>query len=90
MHGTNTDAFRVYRECAATRRSALVHAPPCGSYGCWRRGAGRRVRIDQAGAQKIILTSRTMDKAQEIAAMSDIIEVVEWDVRNDALSGAGF
>ena len=90
MHGTNTDAFGFIENVHSmafgvdfTHRPAVV------------LGAGGAARavvygLIEAGAQKIILTNRTMDKAQEIAAMSDIIEVVEWDVRNDALSGAGF
>ena len=90
MHGTNTDAFgfieNVHNMAFGvdfTHRHAVVLDAG---------GAAQAVvyGLIEAGAQKIILTNRTMDKAHEIATMNDIIKVVEWDTRNDALRGAGF
>ncbi len=90
LHGTNTDAFgfieNVHRSAFGvdfTHRPAVV------------LGAGGAARavvygLIEAGAQKIILTNRTVDKARDIAKMDDIIEVADWGDRNVILEGAGF
>ena len=90
LHGTNTDAFGFIQNVHMgafgvdfTHRHAVV------------LGAGGAARavvhgLIEAGAQKIILTNRTMEKAHEIAAMNGMIEVAPWEKRNEILSGAGF
>lgn len=91
LYGTNTDAFgfieNVKREAFGVD---FAHRP------CVVLGAGGAARaiiygLIEAGAQKIILTNRTAQKAQEVAALNtEIVEVVPWESRSAVLEGAGF
>lgn len=91
LSGTNTDAFgfieNVKREAFGVD---FAHRP------CIVLGAGGAARaiihgLIEAGAEKIIVTNRTIEKAREIAAYNkDVIDVAPWERRNEILDGAGF
>lgn len=90
LYGTNTDAFGFIANIKQnapgfdfTRGSALV------------LGAGGAARavvygLLQENVPHIIITNRTRDKADMIAAMApEKISVIDWDMRADAVRDAG-
>lgn len=91
LHGTNTDAFGFIENVRQnTFGIDFAHRPVV------VLGAGGAARaivygLIEAGAEHIILTNRTMDKAEEIAATNpDIVRVAAWEERSAILDGAGF
>lgn len=91
LHGTNTDAFGFIENVRQnTFGIDFAHRPVV------VLGAGGAARaivhgLIEAGAQDIILTNRTIDKAEEIAAVDpDIVRVIPWEKRSAILEGAGF
>jgi shikimate dehydrogenase len=91
LHGTNTDAFGFIENVHQSAFGVDFLHRPCVVLGAG--GAARAVvhGLMQAGAQKIIVTNRTRENAQNIVAMNpEIISVADWDSRNDILLGAGF
>ncbi len=91
LHGTNTDAFGFIENVKRNTFGVDFAHRPVVVLGAG--GAARAIvyGLIEAGAQEIILTNRTLDKAEEIAAMnSSVIRVAPWDERSDILDGAGF
>ena len=91
LFGTNTDAFGFIENVKSQAFGVDFAHRPCIVLGAG--GAARAIihGLIEAGAQKIILTNRTMEKAQEVAALNKkIVEVVDWYKRSDILSHAGF
>ncbi|HEU4839521.1 MAG TPA: shikimate dehydrogenase, partial [Micavibrio sp.] len=91
LYGANTDAFGFIENVKQQAFGVDFAHRHCVVLGAG--GAARAIvyGLIEAGAQKIILSNRTEDKARDVAAMdTDIIEVVPWDKRSAALDGAGF
>jgi len=91
LHGTNTDAFGFIENVRQSVFGLDLTYAPCIVLGAG--GAARAVvyALIEAGAQDIIITNRTMDKAEDIATMNaDIIHVAAWEKRNEILKEAGF
>ena len=91
LYGTNTDAFGFIENVKSQAFGVDFAHRPCVVLGAG--GAARAIvyGLIEAGAQKIILTNRTEDKARDVAAMdARIVEVVPWEKRSAALQGAGF
>lgn len=89
LRGYNTDAFGFLENL---QRSVfgldILHRP---AIVLGAGGAARAIiyALREAGAQRIIVTNRTVDKARELTALGDQIEVASWETRSDILSGAG-
>jgi shikimate dehydrogenase len=91
LHGTNTDAFGFIEN---VRQQAFgvdfAHRPAV------VLGAGGAARaivhgLIEAGAVKIILLNRTIEKAHEVVAMNkEIVHVASWEERDNMLKDAGF
>lgn len=91
LHGTNTDAFGFIENVHQSAFGVDFMHRPCVVLGAG--GAARAVvyGLISAGAKKIILANRTRASAEEIAAMNPaIVEITDWEARNDVLLGAGF
>lgn len=91
LYGANTDAFGFIENVKSQAFGVDFAHRPCVVLGAG--GAARAIvyGLIESGAQKIILTNRTEDKARDIAAMKpDIIDVVPWGRRGDVLAEAGF
>jgi len=90
LHGTNTDAFGFIENVHQSAFGVdFVHKP------CVVLGAGGAARaivygLIEAGAKDIVITNRTREKADEVAAMSKIVRVADWSDRGKILDGAGF
>ena len=90
LHGTNTDAFGFIENVKQSAFGVDFAHRPAVVLGAG--GAARAVvyGLIEAGAKEIILTNRTIEKAQDVAAMnSAVIKVVPWEKRHEALEGAG-
>lgn len=91
LHGTNTDAFGFIENVRQNTFGVDFAHRPVVVLGAG--GAARAIvyGLIEAGAEDIILTNRTADKAEEIAAMNaDIVRVAPWEKRSEILEGAGF
>jgi shikimate dehydrogenase len=91
LFGTNTDAFGFIQNVKQEAFGVDFAHRPCVVLGAG--GAARAIihGLIGAGAQKIILTNRTIEKAQEVAAFNkDIVEVSAWEKRSSVLEDAGF
>lgn len=91
LFGTNTDAFGFIENVRQQAFGVDFAHRPCVVLGAG--GAARAIiyGLIEAGAQKIILTNRTMEKAQEVASLNkDIVEVADWNKRSAVLKNAGF
>jgi len=86
--GDNTDAYGFIanlEQHVSNISNYLNHAVIIGAGGAARAViAGLLVR----GVKRITLTNRTLNKAEKLAEMSSVIEVVEWEKRNEYLSDA--
>ena len=89
LYGTNTDAYGFIQN--------IKQAAPDFDFSSGRivvLGAGGAANavlyaLLQEGAGEIILTNRTIEKAQKLAALNpDIIKVADWADRNDICEGA--
>ena len=89
LFGTNTDAFGFMENIHQGAFGVdFIHHPAV------ILGAGGAARaviygLLEAGAEKIILTNRTEEKARDLAAMDSRIEVTSWEKRTEILQGAG-
>jgi len=91
LFGTNTDAFGFIENVKREAFGVDFSHRPCVVLGAG--GAARAIihGLIEAGAQKIILTNRTIEKAQDVASLNNnIVEVAAWDKRSEILDGAGF
>lgn len=91
LHGTNTDAFGFIENVRKNTFGVDFSHRPVVVLGAG--GAARAIihGLIEAGAENIILTNRTMDKAKEIAGMNaDIVRVAPWEERSKILGSAGF
>jgi shikimate dehydrogenase len=91
LFGTNTDAFGFIENVKSQAFGVDFAHKPCVVLGAG--GAARAIiyGLIEAGAEKIILTNRTIEKAQDVATLNkNIVEVVDWNKRSDVLKGAGF
>lgn len=89
LYGTNTDAFG-FIENLKSQRYTIDKSKPAVILGAG--GASRAVvyGLLQDGYENIILTNRTMEKAQEIAEMDEAkISAIPWDARHDGFKEAG-
>ncbi len=89
--GTNTDAFGFIENVRQNTYGLDFVHHPCVVLGAG--GASRAVvyALIQAGAKKIIVTNRTLEKAMRISAMDkNIVCAVPWEERVDATREAGF
>ncbi len=91
LHGTNTDAFGFIenvRQSAFGVDFAHKHVVVLGA-----GGAARAIvyGLIEAGAERVVIANRTIDKAHDIQAMNkEKIDVCPWEERHQALKGAGF
>lgn len=89
-HGTNTDAFGWIENVHQSAFGVdFVHRP---AIVLGAGGAARAIvhALLEAGAQQIIITNRTADKAKDVAELNtDIVRVVPWENRNKILQDAG-
>ncbi|MDH5723713.1 MAG: shikimate dehydrogenase [Alphaproteobacteria bacterium] len=90
LSGSNTDAFGFIQNIRENAPDYDFGSGPALVLGAG--GAARAViyGLLEAGAPEIILTNRTLEKAQELAGhFSDLgkITVIDWDKREDALAG---
>ncbi len=91
LHGTNTDAFGFIENVHQSAFGVDFMHRPCVVLGAG--GAARAIvyGLIEAGAKEIIITNRTKEKADEVAAMDkNIVCVVDWEERAEILKGAGF
>lgn len=91
LHGTNTDAFGFIENVRQNTFGVDFAHRPVVVLGAG--GAARAILhgLIEAGAENVIITNRTAEKAQEIAAMNaDIVRVAPWEQRNQILEDAGF
>lgn len=89
LYGTNTDAFG-FLENLKSKRYAIDKTKPAVILGAG--GAARAVvyGLLKDGYEHIILTNRTMEKAQEIAEMDKAkITATPWDARHEVIKDAG-
>lgn len=90
LHGTNTDAFGWMENVHKNTFGAdFVHRP---AVVLGAGGAARAIvyALLEAGAQQIIITNRTADKAKDVAELNtDIVRVVPWENRSGILQDAG-
>ncbi|NQU55583.1 MAG: shikimate dehydrogenase [Rhodospirillales bacterium] len=90
LSGRNTDGFGFIthlRETLPDWRSDSGHGVVLGAGGAVRAVA---VALVDAGMERIVITNRTAEKAQHIAAnLGKKVEVVPWGDRAEALAGAG-
>jgi shikimate dehydrogenase len=91
LHGFNTDAFGFIENVRQHAFGVDFAARPVVVLGAG--GAARAIvyGLLEAGAKEIIVTNRTFEKAQDIAAINkDIVRAAAWDARAKILEGAGF
>ena len=91
LYGTNTDAFGFIENVRQNTFGVDFAHRPVVVLGAG--GAARAIvhGLIDAGAEHIILTNRTMGKAEEIAAINaNIVHVAAWEERSKILDGAGF
>lgn len=89
LHGTNTDSYGFWQNVVQSGNAPDFSKGPCVVLGAG--GAARAVihALIGAGADKIIVTNRTGDKARDIRSMNDkILRLAQWDHRSDILKGA--
>lgn len=90
LHGANTDAFGFIENVHRSSFGADFTHYPAVVLGAG--GAARAVvhALIEAGAQQIIVTNRTADKAKDIAEMNrDVVRVAAWEERSNALHDCG-
>lgn len=91
LHGTNTDAYGFMANIKQTVGDVDYSKGPAVVLGAG--GAARAIihALIEDGADKIIVTNRTGDKARDIRSMNDkILRMAEWEHRSDILKGASF
>jgi len=90
LHGTNTDAFGFIENVHQSAFGVDFMHRPCVVLGAG--GAARAVvyGLIETGAKEIIITNRTKEKAYEVATMSGIVRVADWEERSKILQGSGF
>lgn len=91
LSGTNTDAYGFWQNVVESGNKPDFSKGPCVVLGAG--GAARAVihALIGAGADKIIVTNRTGDKARDIRSMDNkILRLAEWEHRSDILKGASF
>jgi shikimate dehydrogenase len=89
LHGFNTDGFGFLENLRSNAPNWDKSRGPATVIGAG--GAARSILIAllEKGIQEIRLTNRTTEKAQELASeFGPQIQVVKWQDRHDALSGA--
>jgi shikimate dehydrogenase len=89
LSGFNTDAYGYLASLRDVRPDFKASAGPAVVLGAG--GASRAIVVSllDDGAREIRLTNRTLERAQELAAIDPSrIKVIAWEDRGDALSGA--
>lgn len=89
LHGTNTDAYGFMANVKQSVGDVDYTKGACVVLGAG--GAARAIihALIADGADKIIVTNRTGDKARDIRSMNDkILRMAEWEYRSDILKGA--
>lgn len=91
LHGTNTDAYGFMQNVREHHGDVDFSKGPCVVLGAG--GAARAVihSLIEAGANDIIVTNRTGDKARDIRSMdAKRLRMTEWKNKSEILKGANF
>ena len=88
--GTNTDAEGFYRNLQAVAPDWSATRGPAVVLGAGGAARAVVVALADAGAPAIRLINRTREKAEALRELApDVMQVVDWEARESALSGAG-
>jgi len=88
--GTNTDAEGFYRNLQAVAPDWSASVSPAVVLGAGGAARAVVVALVDAGAPTIRLTNRTYEKAAALQKLAPgAIQIVDWEERANALSGAG-
>lgn len=93
LYGTNTDAYGFVQNIRSTLERDNIS---------WNFSGGKAVVLGAGGAARaivyalalegapeIVITNRTLEKAERLVSLApDIIKVVDWEARDQALEGA--
>jgi shikimate dehydrogenase len=87
--GTNTDAEGFYRNLQAVAPDWSATLGPAVVLGAGGAARAVVVALADAGAPVIRLINRTREKAEALRELApDVMQVVDWEARESALSGA--